>query len=154
MTRRSRSASRTASILGTLACLVLASPASLAAQAGAALACPSVLATKVLAQKYRGWWVYSNDPLRLTGADILYYVDNEDATLDPDATEELSDENLSVVQTFRLGAHPEAKAPLLVCHYGEHAELRRRVPGKAAECKVVHHRRFGPDEFEFEASCR
>jgi hypothetical protein len=66
----------------------------------------------------------------------------------------LSDQNLSVAQTFRLNAHPEAKKPFLVCHYGVHAELRRRVPTKASECKLVHHQRFGPDEFEFEPSCR
>jgi hypothetical protein len=74
----------TASIAAMLY-LTLPSQSSLPAKATAALECPAVLATKVIAEKYREWSVYSNDPLRLTCADIAYYVDNDDATLDSDA---------------------------------------------------------------------
>ena len=136
-----------------LAGFVLAPAASVAAKAGAALECPPVLVTKVLAERHRGWSIYSNDPLRLTGADIAY-VSNEDATLDPDETAHLSDENLSVVQVFRLAKHPEAKNPWLVCHYGVHAELSRNLPRGAVECKVIQHQQMRTTEAEFEASCR
>jgi hypothetical protein len=140
--------------IAAMLCLILPSPPSFAAKVAAAVECPAVLATRVLAEKYRGWSIYSNDPLRLTGADVYYVADHEDATLDPDATEELGDENLSVVQIFRIREHPEAKSPWLDCHYGVHAQLSRRLPRGAMECKVVHHRRVGEQEIEFEASCR
>lgn len=124
------------------------------AQASSALECPPVLATKVLAEKHPGWSIYDNDPLRLTGADIEYAVDNEDATLNPDEVRELNDANLSIVQVFRLKAHRRAKHPSLVCHYGVHAQLSRTIPQQAAECTVIQRRQFGPEQFEFEASCR
>jgi hypothetical protein len=137
-----------------LASFVLTPAASRAAEVSVALECPPVLATRVLAEEHRGWSIYSNDPLRLTGADIAYVVNNEGATLNPDATRYLSDENLSEVQIFRLAVHPEVTKPWLVCHYGVHAELSRELPRGAVECKIVQHQRFGPQQFEFEASCR
>ena len=137
-----------------LASLIFAPPASLAAKVRVALECPSVLATSVFAEKYRGWSIYSNDPLRLTGADISFAVDNEEGWLEPDETKHLSDENLSVVHIFRLAEHSEVKNPSLVCHYGVHAQLSRELPRGTVECKVVKHQRFGPEEFEFDASCR
>ena len=149
--RRAALSSRIALLLASL---VLAPPASMAAKVSVALKCPSVLATSVLAQKHRGWSIYSNDPLRLTGADIAIAVENEEGWLDPDETKHLSDENLSVVHTFRLAKHRDIKNPSLVCHYGVHAELSRELPRGAVECEVVQHQRFGPKEFEFEASCR
>lgn len=124
------------------------------AQASGALECPPVLATKVLAEKHPGWSIYDNDPLRLTGADIEYAINNEDATLNPDEVRELNDANLSVVQVFRLKAHRRAKDPSLVCHYGVHAQLSRAIPQQIAECRVVQRRQFGPEQTEFEASCR
>ena len=124
------------------------------AQASIALECPRILATKVLAEKHPGWSIYDNDPLRLTGADIEYTVANEDATLNPDEVHELNDANLSIVQVFRLKAHRSAKEPSLVCHYGVHAQLSRAIPQQTAECRVVQRRQFGPEQSEFEASCR
>ena len=124
------------------------------AQESNALECPPVLATKVLAEKHPGWSIYDNDPLRLTGADIQYAANNEDATLNPDEVRELNDANLSIVQVFRLKAHRRAKDASLVCHYGVHAQLSRTIPQQTAECRVVQHRQFGPEQFEFEASCR
>lgn len=62
----------------------LAAPASWVNKVSIALECPPVLATSVVAEKYPGWSVYSNDPLRLTGADIAFVVDHEDGLLDPD----------------------------------------------------------------------
>lgn len=125
-----------------------------ATKASVTLECPHVLATNVVAEKHSGWLIYSNDPLRLTGANIEFYANNEDAILDPDKTTHLGDENLSVVQTFRLAEHRDIKKPSLVCHYGVHAQLSRELPLGTVECKVVQHQRFGPNEFEFEASCR
>ena len=117
------------------------------------LECPPVLATKILADKHPGWSVYANDPLRLTGADILYAVDNEDATLNPDEVKELSDANLSVVQIFRLRSHGHLEDPWFVCHYGVDAQLSRKLPRHATECRIVQRRQFGPEQSEFEASC-
>lgn len=134
--------------------LLLAVPVSSAAKGGVVLECPPILATSVIAEKYRGWLVYSNDPLRLSGADILYVVDHEEGALDPDEVSQLDDEDLSVVHTFRLVEHRDIARPALVCHYGVHAQLSRELPPGAVECKVVQHRRYGPREFEFEASCR
>jgi hypothetical protein len=137
-----------------LTCFVAAAPALAAGGAGASIACPQVMATRVLAGKYRGWEVYSNDPLRLTGADVEYDVGHEEALLDPDETRDLNDPGLSVAQIFRLKEHAEAKDPWLICHYGEHAQLSREIPRGAVQCEVVHHRSLGQDEIEFEASCR
>lgn len=118
------------------------------------LECPPILASTVSAEKYPGWFIYSNDPLRLTGADIAYVSDNEDATLDPDTTRHLDDTNLSVVTVFRLSEHPEAKNPMLVCHYGTHAELSRAIPPGATACSIIQHRQFDElKEAEFIASC-
>ncbi|HXH86580.1 MAG TPA: STY0301 family protein [Nitrospira sp.] len=141
-------------IVLTLTGLLRAAPVFPATKVTVALQCPPVLATTVVAKKYRDWSIYSNDPLRLTGADVAYVVDHEDALLDPDETRQLNDGDLSEVQIFRLTQHRDVKEPELVCHYGVHAQLSRDVPRAAVECKVVHHGRFGPEESEFEASCR
>jgi hypothetical protein len=119
------------------------------------LECPDALAIKISTEKYPGWFIYSNNPLRLTGADIAYISSNEDATLDPDEVKDLNDEDLSVVSVFRLSEHKSAKNPELVCYYGVHAQLSRRIPPVATECSVLEHRRF--DEInvpQFVASCR
>jgi len=137
-----------------LASFLVAAPVSPATKGSIALECPPVLATSVVAEKYRGWFVYSNDPLRLTGADIAFFVDHEDGWLDPDEISHLNDEDLSVVHTFRLVEHRDIEHPMLVCHYGVHAQLSRALPPGAVECTVVQHQRFGPEEFEFEALCR
>jgi hypothetical protein len=134
--------------------LLLATPAFSSNKARIAIECPSVLATTVVARKYKGWFIYSNDPLRLTGADIAYLVDHEDATLDPDETRELKDESESVVQIFRLKQHREAEKPELVCHYGIHAQLSRTIPPRAVECEVIHYRIPRQEEIDFEASCQ
>ncbi len=127
----------------------------MATEASAVLECPPVLATKVLAEKHRGWSIYSNKPLRLTGADIAFAVENEDATLDPDETKHLDDENLSIVSIFLLAKHREVKKPSLVCHYGVHAQLSRALLPNVVECTVVQRQRFNDlKEFEFEASCK
>ena len=128
--------------------------APLAAQSAPVLECPPILATRISIEKYRGWSLYSNNPLRLTGADIAYVSDNEDATLDPDSTRNLDDQNLSVVSVFRLSEHREARNPELVCYYGIHAQLSRAIPPGATRCSVIHHRQFDElKESEFVASC-
>lgn len=137
-----------------LTSVIPAAPASAAASGSVALECPPVLATSVVAEKYRGWSIYSNDPLRLTGADIEFAVDHEEGLLDPDEIKHLGDANLSVVRIFRLAEHRDVRNPSLVCHHGVHAQLSRELPHGAVECTVVQHERFGPEEFEFEARCR
>jgi hypothetical protein len=102
----------------------------------------------------RDWSLYSNDPLRLTGADIAY-VSDEDSTLDPDETKQPDDRNLSVIALFHLRRHPGLKNASLVCHYDEHAQLSRALPPGITECAVTRHRQFDENtESEFEAICR
>ena len=121
-----------------------------------AVKCPKVMVHSVDRSKHLGWEVYSNRPLRLTGADIAYVVDDHyDATLDPDETKRLNDDNLSTVQFFHLAKHRANKSFSLVCHYGVHAQLSRAIPRNLLECSVVHHERFDDaNEGEFEAVCK
>jgi len=120
------------------------------------LKCPNVMAHTVDRRKHPGWTVYSNMPVRLTGADITYVVDQHyEATLAPDQTNRLNDGNLSIEQVFQLTKHRDTKDLSLLCHYGVHAQLIKAIPGNMRECSVVHHGRFDETkEGEFEASCR
>lgn len=119
------------------------------------LECPQIMAHTPVKEKYPGWTVYSNDPVRLTGADITFVTrDQEDGSLDPDQVVHLNDSNLSVVSVFRLLKH-HSKAPFsLVCHYGVHAELIKAIPYRVKECAVVHHMEYGAGEGEFTVSCK
>ena len=138
----------------SLATFILASPSAKATESAIEISCPPVLATRVIAQRHRGWLIYSNNPLRLTAANIAFDGEHDGGWLEPDETKHLSDENLSVVSSFRLAEHRDLARPSLVCHYGVHAQLSRNLPSGATECKVIKHLRFGANEYEFEASCR
>lgn len=118
------------------------------------LACPQVMAHAPIKEQHPGWLVYSNDPLRLSGADIAYVVDSHlEATLEPDAVTALNDANLSTASVFRLGKH-RGKGPFsLVCHYGVHAQLSRVIPKGVNECTLVRHGRFDDQDGEFGMSC-
>ena len=134
--------------------LLLDTATASAGAATASLACPPVLAVDVRADKHPGWSLYSNDPLRLTGADIAF-VSDEDSILDPDETKQPDDRDLSVIALFHLRRHPELKDASLVCHYGEHAQLSRALPPGITECAVTRHRQFDEKtEAEFAAMCR
>jgi len=137
-----------------LAALLLAPHTTMATATDLKLSCPSVLATQVVTEKHPDWLVYSNDPLRLTGADIAVSGEHDQGWLEPDETKQMPDENLSLVSIFRLAEHRDIERPSLVCHYGVHAQLSRALPSGTTECKVTKHRRFGPNEYQFEASCR
>ena len=120
-----------------------------------ALACPSSFSVAVNKELYTGWFVYSNNPLRLTGADITYSEDHEEAMLDPNDTLRLDDDRLSTVSTFRLPKTWSAIDFNLVCHYGVHAQLSRKIPHSLYECQVIQHGRFNDrTEFEFQAICK
>ena len=121
-----------------------------------ALECPNIMAHAVEENKHPGWSVYSNMPVRLTGADIAYLVDQHyEATLEPDHTDRWNDDNLSTAQVFQLTKHRDAKDLSLVCHYGVYAQLTKAIPGSIRECTVVHHGRFdGTKEGEFRVFCK
>ena len=121
-----------------------------------ALECPEVMVHSVDRSKHPGWEIYSNSPLRLTGADIAFVVDDHlDATLDPDETKRLNDDNLSTAQFFHLAKHRNNRPFSLVCHYGMHAQLSKAIPRNLLECSVVHHERFhDAKEGEFEVFCK
>lgn len=75
---------------------------AMSAQGQNVLQCPSVLSTQVEEEKYTGWEIYCNNPLRLTGADIAYAEGNLDATLDPNETKRLNDDHLSTLSVYRF----------------------------------------------------
>jgi hypothetical protein len=144
-----------------LALIVLsaASNSAMSQSAGPAengkISCPAVMAHAPLKDEHRGWNVYSNKPLRLSGADLAYTVDSHlEATLDPDRVDRLNDELWSTASVFQMTKHRRKGPFMLVCHYGVHAQLSRAVPKQVAECVVVRHGRFGPEEGEFEVVCR
>lgn len=120
------------------------------------LECPNIMAHTVDKNKHPGWSIYSNMPVRLTGADIAYVVDQHyEATLEPDQMDRWNDNNLSTAQVFQLTKHRDAKDLSLVCHYGVHAQLTKAIPGNIRECTVVHRERFDdPKEGEFKAFCK
>jgi hypothetical protein len=121
------------------------------------LRCPSSLSVVVNSDLYKGWGVYSNNPLRLTGADISFFdaVTNEEATLDPNETVRLNDRLWSTVSTFLLPRKQGGAVFHLLCNYGEHALLNREIPSSLSECHVTRHGRFNDStEFEFEAGCK
>lgn len=135
--------------------MAFATPASVAAESRSLLECPGVLKTKVVGSEYNGWNIYSNNPSRLTGADISYSCENEECTLDPDETMRLNDDHWSTAQIFRLADHHEAKNPVLICEYGVHAELRREISVHLTQCTITRHARFNDaKEFEFEVVCK
>jgi hypothetical protein len=137
------------------ACSVLIPSKPAAADDIGTLQCPSVMEVTVAKNKYSAWHIYSNKPLRLTGANIQYAQDNEEAWLDPVETKELNDDNLSVASTFALARHQAGNDLSLVCHYGVHAQLSRNIPKHMRECKLLQHRRFDElREAEFEVSCK
>jgi hypothetical protein len=108
-----------------------------------------------VAEEHPGWAIYSNKPLRLSGADFGYTVDTHlESTLDPDRVDRLNDENLSTASVFQLAKHRRQSPFKLFCQYGIHAMLTRTIPKDVAECLVVHHGRFGPEEGEFKVLCR
>lgn len=136
-------------------CIALGTQVSIAGETRSILACPGVFKTRVVESEHTQWNIYSNNPLRLTGAHILYFCDNEECTLDPDETRRLTDDQLSTVQVFRLADHPEAKHPVLVCEYGVHAQLSREIPAHQSQCSVTQHGRFyDAVDFEFEVVCK
>jgi hypothetical protein len=121
----------------------------------ASLECPPIMAHEPLKEQHPGWFVYSNRPLRLSGADIAYVVDSHyEATLEPDRVNQLNDDSLSTSSVFQLAKHRSRKPFSLVCHYGVHAQLSRTIPEGIVECIVVHHGRFGDEQGEFKVSCR
>jgi hypothetical protein len=121
----------------------------------ALLECPSVVAAKILTNRYPGWSIYSNDPLRLTSADIQVDSGHLESTLDPDEIVNLDDAQLSEIRIFKLAQHRDASGNLLLlCNYGTHAQLSRKLPRDVVECRWVHHRRFDAQGVEFAASCR
>ena len=118
-----------------------------------ALVCPAVMASRIDKSAHSDWAIYSNSPLRLSGADIQFVVDGHlEATLDADEDIRLNDDALSKASIYRLSVHRDAQPFTLVCHYGVHAQLSRNLPRSAQECKVIKHGRF--TKIEFEASCR
>lgn len=126
-----------------------------ASAAKAALECPSVMAHLPVKENYPGWAVYSNKPLRLTGADIEFVVESHlEATLDPDRTTRLNDADLSTVSVFNLLKHRSDKPFTLVCHYGVHAQLSRSIPASFTECTIIQHGRITDDNGEFKVICQ
>lgn len=119
------------------------------------LECPNVMAHTVDRTQHPGWTIYSNMPVRLTGADIEYFVDEHyEATFEPDESNRLNDDNLSTAKVFDLTKHREAKDLSLVCHYGVHAQLSRAIPKNIRECTIVHRGRFDETkEGEFRVFC-
>ena len=118
------------------------------------LRCPGSLSVSVNEKAYPGWEVYSNDPLRLTGADVSYLAGNEEATLDPQQPVRLNDDRLSTVSVYDLRKAGGRHELYLDCHYGIHAQLSRAIPPSMTECRVVHHGAFDDTrEFEFEVGC-
>lgn len=142
--------------VSTSACILIAAvilPASVS-NAADALKCPGSLSTSVNQGAYAGWRVYSNNPLRLTGADISYVDGGVEATLDPDRRLPLNDEKLSSAGIYNLRSAGRRHVLYLDCHYGEHAQLSRVIPKSMSECRVVHHGRFDDaQDFEFEVTC-
>lgn len=118
------------------------------------LECPQVMAHVPVKSKYPGWFVYSNKPLRLSGADIRFIGDSHlEGTLDPDRVERLNDRDLSIASVFDLLKHRDEKPFSLDCHYGVHAQLSREISDELIECTVIRHVRFG-EEGEFKVSCQ
>lgn len=118
-----------------------------------ALECPKVMAHRPEPTAHTGWTIYSNDPLRLSGADLMYIVDSHlEATLNPDEVRALNDENQSELSVFRIFKH-RAQAPFtLICQYGDHAHLARRLPAQVKECTVVRRKSFA-EEGEVDVKC-
>lgn len=125
-----------------------------AADAGTpVLACPTVMVHRADPDAHPGWTIYSNDPLRLSGADFLFVVDGHlEATLDPDEVRVLHDENQTEIRVFRVARHRRKGPFTLLCEYGEHAQLIRPLPTQIEECTVVRRQAFG-DEGAVEVRC-
>ena len=119
------------------------------------LACPPVMEHVPVKKAHPGWSIYSNKPLRLSGADIAFVSGGHyDSTLDPDRTRPMNDRNLSTESVFDLSKHQRDRPFSLVCHYSVHAQLSRTIPDTVSVCTVVQHGRVDADESEFEAFCR
>ena len=123
------------------------------------LRCPSILDAQVNQEKYKGWFIYLNNPLRLSGAWITRSDGgHRDETPDPDRTEIIKDENNTHVEIYYL--HTLKKRFGLPwnfqCFYGEHVELTREIPKSFSECRVVRHQTWNraDNEPEFEAFCK
>jgi hypothetical protein len=120
------------------------------------LECPNVMAHTVDRKQHSGWSIYSNMPVRLTGADIQYVVDEHlEAALEPDQIKYLNDENLSTAKVFQFMRHLGLEGLSLVCHYGVHAQLTKAIPASVRKCTIVHHGRFDETrEGEFKVFCQ
>lgn len=143
---------------GTRAALVCFVSAALAGYATAGSAnsvveCPKVMVHRADAGAHPGWVIYSNEPLRLSGADFMYIVDSHlEATLDPDEVRRLNDESQTEVSVFRVTKHRREGPFTLLCEYGDHAQLIRSIPKQVKECTVVRRKSFG-EEGAVEVKC-
>lgn len=136
-------------------CLVSAALAgqAIAGSANSVIECPKVMVHRADAAAHPGWTIYSNDPLRLSGADFMYIVDSHlEATLDPDEVRRLNDENQTEVSVFRVSKHRREGPFTLLCEYGDHAQLSRLLPEQVKECTVVRRKSFG-EEGAVEVKC-
>lgn len=119
-----------------------------------ALECPKVMVHRPDPAAHPGWAIYSNEPLRLSGADLMYSADSHlESTLDPDEVRALNDEKQSELSIFRISKH-RAEAPFtLICQYGVHAQLARQLPRQVKECTVVRRKSFA-EEGEVDVKCQ
>jgi hypothetical protein len=121
---------------------------------GPILECPQVMVHRADPAAHPGWAIYSNDPLRLSGADVMYVVDSHlEATLDADEVRRLNDESQTEISVFHVSAHRRQGPFTLVCQYGDHAQLAREIPKQARECTVLR-RQFFAEGGAVEVKCR
>ena len=141
--------------------VIIAAAASLSANAQvlrlpvapASVQCPSIMEVKIDKDAHPGWWVYSNNPLRLTSADIMY-VDVEEALLDPETVEKGTDGKEAMSSIFNLEGQPPSRELVLICHYGIHAELRRSLSKDLKTCRFTRFRQWDVLKgASFEATC-
>ena len=125
-----------------------------AASAKTKLECPQVMVHRADPTAHPGWKIYSNEPLRLSGADLMYVVDSHlEATLDPDSVKTLSDANQSELSVFHVAKYRGRGPFTLICHYGDHAQLARPLTKEVEECTVVRRKVFS-FEGEVDVKCR
>jgi hypothetical protein len=123
------------------------------------LRCPLMLSSKVNEEKYKGWTISSNNPLRLTGAWITRSDGGHlDETPDPDKTVRLNDRSDTLVRIHYLKTIKRrfGKPWNLQCFYGAHTELTHEIPKALSECQVLQHNIWNEadNENEFEAFCK
>jgi hypothetical protein len=110
------------------------------AQAAQELRCPPVLSVKVNEEKHKGWTIYSNNPLRLSGAWITRSDGGHlDETPETDKTERLNDQSQTLVHIHYLKTFKRrfGEPWNLQCFYGDHAQLTHKIAKALTGCRVL-----------------